>query len=213
MIAVLLPVALLILTLSDAARARPAESVFSDTGPDAAAYGAAQGYPVPEPTAARPPRQEEMVGWYSHYDRFRTMRTVPRGPDAPVPLRRAAKEIDVVYPYDGRYRRLGDYLDRHPVTGLLIARGDTILFEHYRYGRSDEDRFLSQSLAKTLTGLLVGIALHEGAIRSLDDSAATYVPDLAGTEYGATPIRALLRMASGVAFRESYVSSHDPAAA
>ena len=76
-IAVLFPVALLILTLSDAARARPAESVFSDTGPDAAAYGAAQGYPVPEPPAVRTPRQEEMVGWYSHYDRFRTMRTVP----------------------------------------------------------------------------------------------------------------------------------------
>jgi CubicO group peptidase (beta-lactamase class C family) len=90
----------------------------------------------------------------------------------------------------------------HPVTGLLIARNDAILFEHYRYARTDKDRFLSQSMAKTLTGLLVGIAVSEGAIHSIDDTAATYVPELAGTEYGATPLRALLLMSSGVAFRE-----------
>jgi CubicO group peptidase (beta-lactamase class C family) len=150
-----------------------------------------------------------MVGWFSHYDRFRTVRPVPRGEAAVSPLRRAAEEADVGYPWEGRYRRLADYLERNPVTGLLIARGDTILFEHYRYGRTDQDRFLTYSVAKTLTGLLVGIALHEGAIRSLDDTAAAYVPDLAGTEYGATPIRALLRMSSGVAFRETYEPDDD----
>ena len=57
-------------------------------------------------------------------------------------------------------------------------------------------------MAKTITGLLVGIAASEGAIRSIDDTAAIYVPELAGTEYGATPLRALLHMSSGVAFRE-----------
>src|SRR5438445_2515895 len=44
--------------------------------------------------------------------------------------------------------------------------------------------------------------LSQGAIRSIDDTAATYVPEMAGTEYGATPLRALLQMSSGVAFRE-----------
>jgi CubicO group peptidase (beta-lactamase class C family) len=57
-------------------------------------------------------------------------------------------------------------------------------------------------MAKTITGLLVGIALSEGAIHSLNDVAATYVPELQGTEYGSTPIRALLHMSSGVAFSE-----------
>jgi CubicO group peptidase (beta-lactamase class C family) len=60
----------------------------------------------------------------------------------------------------------------------------------------------SQSMARTLTGLLVGIAVSEGAIHSIDDTAATYVPEMAGTEYGATPLSALLHMSSGVAFRE-----------
>ena len=148
-------------------------------------------------------------GWNTHYDDFWAMRSVPRGEKAASPMRRAAEEIDVLYPYDGRLLRLADYLDRNPVTGLLIARDDTILFERYRHGRTEDHRFASASLAKTLTGLLVGLALQEGAIRSLDDRAEAYVQELAGTMYGATPIRALLRMRSGMAFRETYLGDDD----
>jgi CubicO group peptidase (beta-lactamase class C family) len=175
--------------------------VFSDTGPEAEAYGASKGYPVPSFEYPPGSRQDFMVGTYSHFDKLHPMRTVPK-PAAPSVLKRAADEIVPVYHYDARQKAIGDYLDTHPVTGLLIARDDTILFEHYRYARTDKDRFLSQSMAKTLTGLLVGIAVSEGAIHSIDDTAATYVPELTGTEYGATPLRALLHMSSGVAFLE-----------
>ena len=105
--------------------------------------------------------------------------------------------------------RLEDYLRRNPTTSLLVARGGTILFEHYQYDRTDTDRFLSYSMAKTVTGMLIGIAVREGAIRSVDQPAADYVPELAGTEYGGTSVRNLLRMASGVAFRETYDGTDD----
>jgi CubicO group peptidase (beta-lactamase class C family) len=182
--------------------------VFSDTGPDAEAYGASKGYPVPPFEYPPGVRQDFMIGTYSHFDKVHPMRTVPK-PATPSVLKRTAEEIVPVYHYDGRQKVIGDYLDTHPVTGLLIARGDTILFEHYRYARSDRDRLLSNSMAKTITALLVGIATSEGAIRSIDDTAATYVPELAGTEYGATPLRALLRMSSGVAFREQTYQPDD----
>jgi CubicO group peptidase (beta-lactamase class C family) len=175
--------------------------VFSDTGPDAEAYGASQGYAVPPFEYPPGVRQDFMVGTYSHFDKVRPMRTVQKPATASV-LQRAAEEIVPVYHYDGRQKAIGEYLDTHPITGLLIARYDTILFEHYQYARTDKDRFLSQSMAKTLTGLLVGIAVSEGAIHSIDDTAASYVPELAGTAYGVTPLRALLHMSSGVAFRE-----------
>ena len=155
--------------------------VFSDTGPDAEAYGASKGYPVPPFEYPPGVRQDFMIGTYSHFDKVHPMRTVPK-PATPSILKHAAEEIAPVYHYDGRQKAIGDYLDTHPVTGLLIARDDAILFEHYRYARTDKDRFLSQSMAKTLTGLLVGIAVSEGAIHSIDDTAATYVPELAGTE-------------------------------
>ena len=183
--------------------------VFSSTGFDAETYGASEGYPVPSLELRPGTQQEFMVGFYSHYDKVVPMRTVSKSTTA-AELKRAPNEIVPVYHYDGRQKTIGDYLETQPVTGLLIARGDTILFEHYRYARTDKDRLLSNSMAKTITAMLVGIAVSEGAIRSIDDTAATYVPELAGTEYGATPLRALLHMSSGVAFKEqSYQPDND----
>jgi CubicO group peptidase (beta-lactamase class C family) len=182
---------------------------FSQTGPAAEAYGAAQNYPIPERgrgLAGLP--QELLVGLHSHYDQVRPVRAVPTS-DAPSPLKRAPRQITPVYAYDGRIKSIADYLSSHPATGLLIARDDTILYEHYQYARTDRDRFASWSMAKTVLGLLVGIAVSEGAIGSLDDVASKYVPELRDTEYGATPIRALLQMSSGVLFIENYQPGDD----
>lgn len=182
-----------------------ADPVFSSTGPDAAAYGKAQGYPV---GGVSPPTQQRMVGSYSHYDRIWPFHRVAKAAD-PTPLRRAAQEIALTYQFRGATHSLDDYLAHNPVTGLLIAHDDTILFEHYQYARTDHDRLLSQSMAKTIVALLIGIAIDEGRIHSVDDLAQTYVPELIGTAFGQTSLRALLHMASGVAFREDYV---DPSA-
>jgi CubicO group peptidase (beta-lactamase class C family) len=180
--------------------------VFSESGPEAAAYGMAESYPVG--SRAAPVPQFSMVGHYSHFDEKYPFRTAAHAA-VPSVWRRAAEELALPYTYDGTGHDLPDYLARHPATGLLIARGDTILFEHYQYGRTDRDRFLSQSMAKTVVAMLVGIAVREGAIRSIDQLAADYVPALDGTEYGKTPIRALLHMASGVAFKEVYDAPGD----
>ncbi len=73
-----------------------------------------------------------------------------------------------------------------------------MLIERYQNGCTDMDRLTSFSMAKTL----IGIAVADGSIASIDDTAQTYVPGLKGTEYGRTPIRALLQMESGVTFNE-----------
>ncbi|MDF0494138.1 serine hydrolase domain-containing protein [Bradyrhizobium yuanmingense] len=95
------------------------------------------------------------------------------------------------------------------MTGLLIAKDDTILYEHYQYARTDHHRFVSMSMAKTVVAMLVGIAVSEGRIKSIDDLVSTYVGGLAGTEYGNTSIRALLNMSSGVEFSEVYDGNDD----
>ncbi len=113
------------------------------------------------------------------------------------------------YNYQGNRSSLEEYLSRNPVTGLLIAQDDRILFEHSQYGRTDRDRLISQSMAKSIMGLLVGIAVVEGAIKSVDDTAETYVPGFRGSEYGKTPIRDLLHMSSGVDFGEESDGGRD----
>lgn len=189
-----------------AAPTRAAPPILDSAGFDAAGYGAALGYPLSR-TSPTPPNA--MVGFYSHYDQIRPLRPVPTSAPAST-LARAEAPFALTWTTSaGAPTSLKDYLDRSPATGLLIARGSTILYEHYRYGRTQNDRFLSQSMAKTLVGLMVGIALGEGRIRSIDDTAAAYVPELAGTEYGATPIRHLLRMSSGVEFHEDYSGNDD----
>jgi CubicO group peptidase (beta-lactamase class C family) len=179
--------------------------VFDPSGPNAEAYGSAEGY-----RAGYPQTQNHLVGNFSHYDTVSRTRVVAKAP-AVAPFDRAAQEIALTYTYKGEQHTLLDYLSRQPATGLLILKDNTILAEHYQYGRTDQDRFMSQSMAKTWTSMLIGIAVAEGKIKSIDDPAETYVPGLKGSEVGATPIRALLHMSSGIAFREVY-DGHDDAA-
>ncbi|HYW64271.1 MAG TPA: serine hydrolase [Bradyrhizobium sp.] len=179
--------------------------VFSPTGPDAEGYGAAAGFPPG--TVLTAAQQEHLVATYSHFDELVPARVVARAA-APWPFKRVA-EPAIFYRFGGQRHPIQDYLDRNPATGLLIAKDDTILYEHYQYARTDRDRLVSQSMAKTIAAMLVGIALAEGSIKSTDDLAASYVPALAGTEYGATTLRSLLQMTSGIAFSEVYDNADD----
>ncbi len=177
---------------------------FAPDGPDADDYGARDGYPVKAIYRAK-----VFVGNFSHYDQLFDSRVIRRAATAS-PLVYASPEPVVRYVYESVTVSLDEYLARNSATGLLIARGDTILVERYQYARNDRHRLTSFSMAKTVTAMLVGIAVAEGRIRSIDDPAAAYVPALAGTEYGGTPIRHLLEMSSGVRFIETY-SGHDDA--
>jgi CubicO group peptidase (beta-lactamase class C family) len=179
--------------------------VFSDSGPDAAEYGAASGFPLG--TRATGGQVGTLVGTYSHFDELFPSRPVKR---AATPwLFKRAPEPPISYNFKSDRFSIEDYLARNPATGLLIAKDDTILVEHYQYARTDSDRFLSQSMAKTITAMLIGIAISENKIKSIDDVASVYVPGLANTEYGGTTLRALLHMSSGVAFTENYDGSDD----
>ena len=128
---------------------------------------------------------------------------------------RSASELTLNYQgaaaLGGGTKNLNDYFDRNPATAVLIAKGDTLLLERYQYGRQPEQRFTSFSMAKTIIAMLIGVALEDGRIRSLDDLAQVYAPDLQGTEYGKTPLRHLLTMSSGVEFREDYDGRDDSA--
>jgi CubicO group peptidase (beta-lactamase class C family) len=176
---------------------------FSEGGPDAEAYSASKGYPVGDRSNWHLP--PFLVGSHSHFDQIFEGRTV-RPARIPSPLKRAAAEPVLRYQYQGQSHTLDDYLARNHATGLLVAQGDAILVERYQYARTDQHRFASWSMAKTVTAMLVGIAIAEGHIRSIDDHAAAYVPALAGTEYGRTSLRHLLQMSSGVRFVEDYVT-------
>jgi CubicO group peptidase (beta-lactamase class C family) len=174
--------------------------------PEEEALGKAQGYPVCAPSV--PVEARCLVGMVSHYDEILQHRKVAAGSRARL-LKRAPAEPAIRYAYQSRSNSLDDYLSRNRTTGLLILKGDTILVERYQYDRTPEQRMTSYSMAKTIVALLVGVALSEGAINSLDDRTDKYVGELKDTPYGETPIRHLLTMSSGVRFSETYRGADD----
>src|SRR5271165_1796623 len=185
--------------------------VFSPSGPNAELYGAAEGFPIADRSLAHQPGEPHQVkyrvGAYSHFDEIYPTHRIKRAA-APWIFKRS--QADIRYYFWGKRSSVAEYLSRNPVTGLLIAKDDQILFEHYQYGRTDRDRLISQSMAKSITAMLIGIAIGEGAIKSVDDAAETYVPGFKDTEYGKTPIRDLLHISSGVKFGETKGRSTRP---
>ena len=171
---------------SSAEPSAPSAPRFAARGPDAEDYGASHGYPIGDRSTFF--RIPFLVGSQSHLDQIFEGRLIRRA-TTPSRLARVNSEPALRYEFEGETRTLDDYLAHNPATGLLIARGETILIERYQYGRNDRHRFTSWSMAKTVTSMLVGIAIAEGHIRSVDDLAAAYVPALRGTEYGRTSLR------------------------
>ena len=97
---------------------------------------------------------------------------------------------------------LSDYMARSRTAGLLILKGGEIALERYGKGSGPERHQTSYSIAKSITATLVGAALHDGAIGSLDDRCHLYLPRLRGSAYEGVTIRNVLRMCSGVAWSE-----------
>jgi CubicO group peptidase (beta-lactamase class C family) len=97
---------------------------------------------------------------------------------------------------------LSDYMTRSHTVGLLILKDGEVALERYGVGRSPERFWTSYSTAKSITSTLVGAALHDGAISSLDDRCENYLPRVRGSAYEGVTLRNVMRMCSGVAWSE-----------
>jgi CubicO group peptidase (beta-lactamase class C family) len=180
-------------------------AIDTQAEPDADALGKRAGYPRGTPATMY--SEPHKVGSFSAVEQILKTRKVPRGDD--VATFEHGEPADITYRFEGAKHTLDDYLDRRRVTGLVVLKDGKIVAERYRYGRTEHDKFISFSVAKSVNSLLVGIAVEKGLIRSLDDTAETYVPELKGSGYGAATVRNLLRMSSGVKFVENYDGKDD----
>ena len=138
-----------------------------------------------------------LVGDFSHFDTLFPADSI--SPAAkPWEFYAPVDSPELRYLHAGEVYAIADYLNHLPVTGLLIAKDDQILFEAYQYDRTPQDRLTSQSMTKTIMAMLVGIAVSEHAIGSTEDSASKYIPELKGSPYGSSKLIELLHMSSGI---------------
>jgi CubicO group peptidase (beta-lactamase class C family) len=122
-------------------------------------------------------------------------------------LREPSAPFSASYTYANQRHTVDEYFVRNYVVGFVVLHDNQILLEKYFYGADRESRFLSNSVSKSFTSVLVGAAIAEGKIKSVDDRVVKYLPWLRdGSGYRDTTIKNLLEMASGVKFDEQYTN-------
>ena len=96
------------------------------------------------------------------------------------------------------------YMKDQRTAGLVVIQDGKIRLEKYGLGFSGDGRWTSFSVAKSFTSTLVGAAIRDGYIKSIDDKVSDYIPDLKGSVYDEVTIKQLLTMTSGVKWNEDY---------
>jgi CubicO group peptidase (beta-lactamase class C family) len=144
------------------------------------------------------------VATLSHTERLLPVRVVHRGGPVRVLPRRARAFPEIRFEDHGRRFDLFDYLSTNRVAGILVLKNGEIALEEYALGFASNTRWASFSMAKSVASTLLGAALVDGYIASLDDPVDRYVPGLRGGAYDGVSIRHVLTMSSGVCWNETY---------
>ena len=150
--------------------------------------------------------QAEREFGFAHWDAIYSGRTVPRG--AQVRELSAGAPLAALRPGMPGAEALDRFIVDEKVAGLIVLQNGVIRLERYALGHSSNGRWISQSVAKSVTSTLVGVAVKDGFIANLDEPITKYIPGLRGSAYDSVTIRQLMTMTSGVRWNEDYT---DPA--
>ncbi|SHL75525.1 serine hydrolase domain-containing protein [Phytopseudomonas punonensis] len=146
--------------------------------------------------------QAYQAGTYRHMDELFFTRTVHRGPQvSPLPTR---SEVAVQYEVDGQRLDVDAFMKRNQVSGLLIIKDGKVALEKYAMGNDANTRWTSFSVVKSISSTLVGAAVQQGKIASVNDPLTRYLPQLKGGAYDGVSVEQVLQMSSGVSWDETY---------
>lgn len=164
-----------------------------------------------ERTTIDPARYASFLSEANRLENFRrTDLTYPqraiRSPDAKSPFKMQPRQLNRDYQWDGKQKSLAGFLDDSVTTSLLVVKDDAIVSEQYYRGYSQESLCTSMSVAKSFVSALVGTAIADGSIKSVDDAVTDYVAKLKASGFEGVPIKHILQMSSGIDFSEEYAN-------
>ena len=168
---------------------------------------------------APPPSGASILSWtpaqqlygYRNMEKIDPARVIRRGAQVR-PLPKAAAEIDPKWTWGGRDWDVASYMAAMRTSGVIVLKDGKIVLERYGLGRTPGERWTSFSVAKSVTSTLVGAAIQDGYIKSLDAPVTDYIRELKGSAYDGVTIRQLLTMTSGVKWNEDYSNPHSDVA-
>lgn len=116
--------------------------------------------------------------------------------------------LPATYDFAGEVRSSAAFLEQTDTAAVLVLKDGAIRHELYRLSGGRDVQWISWSVAKSFVSALVGIALAEGHIRSIDQPISDYIMVEPGSAYADVSIRHVLQMSSGARWNEDYA---DPA--
>jgi CubicO group peptidase (beta-lactamase class C family) len=122
-----------------------------------------------------------------------------------LPLPTNAHQLEVRYQdATGHPVDVAKFMHENRVAGLLVLSHGRIVLERYALGQTPGDQWVSFSVAKSVTSTLLGAAIRDGAIGSLDDPVSRYIPELGESGYKGVTLRQALTMSVGLPWNENY---------
>ncbi len=150
--------------------------------------------------------QAEREFGFANWDRLFPSKAIARGPT--VHALPQGAPLAGFAPGGAGALQLQRSVDDAQLSGIVVLHRGQLRLEHYARGFGASGRWVSFSLAKSLTSTLVGAAIRDGVIGSVDDAVTRYIPELQGSVYEGVTLKHLLTMSSGVKWNEDYA---DPA--
>ncbi len=146
--------------------------------------------------------QAQREAYFPHMERRFRVHTIARGAHVhPLP---PGRPLQLSIPFDGSLQTLDRFMSAQKTAGLMVLQDGRVRLERYGLGYGPAARWTSFSVAKSMTSTLVGAAVKDGYIRSLDDPVTRYISALRGSAYEGVSIRQVLTMTSGVRWNENY---------
>lgn len=141
---------------------------------------------------------EQQVASYRNIDKIFPTRIIRAGKQ-PLELPEQKVNLNGVKVFAvGMFLTIDEFFSQRNVAGLLVIKDGKIAYERYGLGNSKESLWISFSVAKSVTSMLVGAAIKDGYIESVDEKVTDYLPRLKNSPYDQATIRNLMQMSSGV---------------
>ena len=169
---------------------------------------------VTAPKEALPFTEREQVLFWdqaTRTDRFRRMEDFYPGMEVPAAAK--PRVLPAGQPLESAtVALLDEFVKRQNAAGLMVLQDGRVRYEKYGLGLAPTERWTSFSVAKSFTSTLLGAAVKDGFIASLDDPVTKYLPQLEGTAYDGVTVEQLATMTSGVKWNEDYTDPNSDVA-
>lgn len=147
-------------------------------------------------------KDENLAHTFQHTPEIQPTRKISSGQNTYQFLKEDNVTLSDGFQYEGKFYASDKFMEDTKTSAMLVIKDDVIRYEQYFFGGNEDTLFSSNSMGKSFVSALMGIAVSEGYVGSVEDPIGKYIPEFVGTELEKIPIRACLQMASGINFDE-----------